>query len=85
MDNMVVHGHIQNGTVVAEGVLSLPDGTKVTITVCPASPRDGETMSTDKRSRYLAAFAQIDAVANENPGDSFSGSDHDQALYGDCG
>ena len=80
---MVVQGHFQNGVVIPEGILSLPDGTAVTIMVHAASQPNKETMSADDRDRYLNALAKIDAVANENPGDTFSGSDHDRALYGE--
>jgi hypothetical protein len=38
-------------------------------------------MTDEERRRYLEALAEIDAVENENPGDTFSGADHDQILY----
>lgn len=82
---MEIHGHIHNGVVVPDDVLSLPEGTEVTILVRNISSTNGEAMSTDERARYLDALARIDAVANENPGDAFSGSDHDQVLYGNRG
>jgi len=80
---MVIHGQILNGAVVPEGELSLPEGTKVTILVRAETPPINGAMPPNKQARYLDALAKIDAVANENPSDNFSGADHDQALYGD--
>lgn len=76
-------GHIENGVVVPHDNIPLPDGTEVTITVRAESQPGGETMSDDARKRYLAALERVDAVANENPGDTFYGADHDRALYGE--
>ena len=67
---MVIHGHIHNGVVVPEGNLSLPDGTEVTILVRSGSDLTGDKMSPDQQSRYRDALAEIDAVVNENPGDT---------------
>ncbi len=39
-------------------------------------------MSQEQKERLQAALARIDALPNENPGDKFSGSDHDRQLYG---
>jgi hypothetical protein len=40
------------------------------------------TMSEEQLRRYRAALANIDAVEDENPGDTFCGADHDRVLYG---
>jgi len=85
---MVIHGQIQNGIVVPEGVIPLPDGTKVTITVnaeaqAARAQAASVIMSPERQIRYADALQQIDAVASENPDDSLSGKNHDQALYGD--
>ncbi len=79
---MVIQGHIQNGVVVPTDALTLPNGTEVTIMVPGSFPAPPGTMSDEQKSRYHKALAKIDSVPNENPGDSFSGVDHDQALYG---
>jgi hypothetical protein len=79
---MVVQGHIQNGLVVPHGNISAPNGTEVTITVHDSRPA-ADTMSDEEQMQYLATLATIDSAANENPGDSFRGADHDRALYGD--
>jgi hypothetical protein len=78
---MEIQGHFQNGMIVPHDGLSLPDGTEVTITVRYGDPR-GSMMSPAELERYLAAMARLDAVTNENPGDTFSGADHDRELYG---
>ncbi len=84
---MVIQGHIQNGVVIPGETLALPNGTEVTILVrtnsnAAKAPAANGCMDYEKRARYLSALEKIDAVPNENPGDSFSGADHDQALYG---
>ncbi len=78
---MEIQGHYQNGLIVPHDGVSLPDGTEVKIIVRDP-PNRRRVMTEEERSRYLAALADIDAVPNENPGDTFSGADHDQALYG---
>ena len=84
---MIIHGHIANGQIVPHSSIALPDGAAVTIVVrderAHGDSRLCDPMSSEHRSKYLAALARIDSVANENPGDSFRGADHDLALYGD--
>jgi predicted DNA-binding antitoxin AbrB/MazE fold protein len=79
---MEIQGHYQNGMIVPNSHLSLPEGTEVTIVVREAAPRNRTFMTEEERRRFLAALAEIDAVPNENPGDTFSGRDHDKVLYG---
>lgn len=80
---MEIQGHYENGVIVPHHGLSLPNGTEVTIVVQqPTQPRKIVLMTPEERQRYLEALARIDAVPDENPGDTFSGADHDQALYG---
>jgi len=80
---MEIQGHIHNGVAVPDDAVALPNGAKVII-VLP-EPVGAGSMSSGDKSRYLDGLARIDAIANENPGDVFSGADHDQALYGDRG
>jgi hypothetical protein len=39
-------------------------------------------MSDEERRRILEIMDRIAAMPDENPGDTFSGADHDKALYG---
>ena len=81
---MEISGHYQNGVVIPDSGISLPDGTKVIISVCATDARPKRDKMTDEElRRYREALARIDAVPDENPGDTFSGADHDRALYGD--
>jgi predicted DNA-binding antitoxin AbrB/MazE fold protein len=81
---MEINGHYENGVIIPDNDISWPDGTKVTISVRAANARnDRDKMSDEERHRYLEALARIDAVPDENPSDTFSGADHDRALYGD--
>jgi hypothetical protein len=80
---MVLHGRFENGMIIPDGNISLPDGTQVTITV-RFSPRSvSDAMTEQERMRYIEALARIDGVADENPGDKFPGRDHDRVLYGE--
>ena len=79
---MEINGHIQQGIVVPDDELSLPDGTEVTIVVGNREPSGESIMSTEAQARYDSALRLLDGMPNEKPGDQFSGADHDQALYG---
>ena len=79
---MVLQGHVENGVIIPDEGISLPDGTEVVITLRDNQTKHSDAMSEMERKHYLAALDRIDAVANENPGDSFSGVDHDRVLYG---
>ena len=46
-----------------------------------AAPRD--RMTEEEYRLVRAALDEIAALPNENPGDTFSGRDHDKALYGE--
>lgn len=78
---MEIHGHFEHGVIVPHDPHSLPDGTEVTIIVPATFPASNNEMSADARAQYLAALARVDAAPNENPGDKFSGADHDRNLY----
>jgi hypothetical protein len=74
---MEVQGFIQNGLVVPDSSIALPEGAKVTIVVGEGATSPPDVMSADELARYRRALAEIDAVPNENPGDNFKGADHD--------
>lgn len=80
---MQINGHYENGMIVPHDPVSLPNGTEVTIIVNEALGQSAPKMSAKDRDRYQAALARIDALQSENPGDSFSGADHNRVLYGD--
>jgi predicted DNA-binding antitoxin AbrB/MazE fold protein len=93
-DFMVIRGRVEHGVVVLDERVSLPEGTEVTVTigagpelgeamVPEVKPRDdGDRMSDEERRRILEIMDRIAAMPDENPGDTFSGADHDKALYG---
>lgn len=69
--------------VALESGISLPDGTEVTVIV-PAAPEPvKDKMSDEERRRVLQILDRIAALPDENPGDTFSGADHDKVLYGE--
>jgi hypothetical protein len=87
---MTLHGKIHNGVVIFDDPANLPEGTPVTVLVAPSQPpgqtstaRTFDRMSEEQRIRLLAALDAIAALPNENPGDTFSGADHDKVLYGE--
>ena len=80
---MEIQGRYENGMIVPNNSLSLPDGTEVTIVVREQTEPSSDVMTTEQLHRYHEALARIDAVPDENPGDTFSGADHDRVLYGD--
>lgn len=82
---MTFHGTVHNGVVVLDGNPALPDGTEVSVVVAPAAvkPIQEGKMTEEKRRKLRAAMDELLALPNENPGDTFSGADHDKALYGE--
>jgi len=91
---MVIRGRVEHGVVVLDERVSLPEGTEVTVVVraavqssevvtAEAGPGPAaEQMSEEERRRILEIMDRIAALPDENPGDTFSGADHDKALYG---
>lgn len=78
---MTLQGTIRGGLVVLDEAVQVPDGTKVAVFV-PAQNPTGLSPA-DEVARQKAALAELLAIPNENPGDTFSGEDHDQILYGE--
>jgi hypothetical protein len=84
---MTIQGIIQNGVVVLHGDPQLPDGTPVTVVI--EQPREtphpvgANRLSDEELRRRKAILDEITALPNENPGDTFSGRDHDKVLYGE--
>ncbi|MHB8900107.1 MAG: hypothetical protein ACYC6Y_15265 [Thermoguttaceae bacterium] len=79
---MLIRGRVQNGVVVLELGASLLEGTPVTVVVRAESEPLSEPMSNEQRRRLRETRQYFEALPNENPGDNFSGADHDRVLYG---
>jgi hypothetical protein len=79
---MVIRGRIQNGVVVLDADATVPEGTEVSVVLPPAPEPANETMPEAERQRVLQIMDRIAALPDENPGDTFSGADHDRVLYG---
>jgi hypothetical protein len=84
---MTLHGTFRSGVVELEGGAALPEGTPVTVLVeqshVATPPAQGARMTEEEYRRVRAIFDEIAALPNENPGDTFSGRDHDKVLYGE--
>ena len=78
---MVIRGRIEDGVVVLNENPPLPNGTEVTVFV-RSEPANGRLAAEQRLRKRREAAARIAAVPDENPGDNFSGVDHDQVLYG---
>jgi hypothetical protein len=85
--DMTIQGVVQNGVVVLEGGAGIPDGTPVTVVVeqpqAASSRPQTDRMSDEEYRRVRAILDEIASLPNENPGDTFSGRDHDKVLYGE--
>jgi hypothetical protein len=84
---MTLNGKIQNGAIVLDAATHLPEGTPVTVWLQPQDAKSaahpGEKMTAEEHRRILAIGNRIASLPDENPGDTFSGADHDKALYGE--
>jgi hypothetical protein len=78
---MVIRGRVQNGMIALESDILLPDGTEVVVTVRTGANADVDSMSEQDRRGVREIMDRIAALPDENPGDSFSGADHDRVLY----
>jgi hypothetical protein len=79
---MTLHGIIQNGVVVLDAGTNIPEGTEVAVFV-PTTSATSDVASVAEWERRRKALAELLAIPDENPGDTFSGADHDQVLYGE--
>lgn len=80
---MVIRGRVQNGVVVLENEVSLPEGTEVTVAVRALPEVEAERLSDEEWRRIREAMDRVAALPDEAPGDTFSGRDHDKVLYGE--
>ena len=81
-DDMVIRGRIENGVVVLESDVFLPEGTEVTVVVGAAREAGSDTMSEEEHRRMIAEIERIARLPIEGKRDPFSGADHDKVLYG---
>lgn len=82
---MVIRGRIENGVIVLDDATLLPEGAEVTVVVQTSAEIAEDELSVEKQKRLRQARKRFEALPNENPGDRFSGSEHDRVLYGDDG
>ncbi len=82
---MTLQGVVHNGVVVLEPGIQVPEGAVVSVYVAPQmpTPLKRDRMTDEEKQRLLAAMDAITSLPNENPGDTFSGADHDKVLYGE--
>ncbi len=80
-----MQGVVHNGVVVFEPGCQVPEGAVVSVYVAPQVPAlpNRDRMTEEERQRLLAIVNRITSLPNENPGDTFSGADHDKVLYGE--
>jgi hypothetical protein len=78
---MTLQGTIRGGMVVLDQPVQVPDGTKVSVFV--PSPKQREMSVQEEVARQKAALAELLALPNENPGDTFSAENYKEFLYGD--
>jgi|CXWL01.1.fsa_nt_gi predicted DNA-binding antitoxin AbrB/MazE fold protein len=79
---MVIRGRIENGVVVFQPGVSLPDGTEVSVVVGDAAKGAVHKMTEEQRRHLREALKHFESLPDENPGDAFRAADHDQVLYG---
>ncbi len=83
---MVARGRVQNGVVILEEGVRLPEGMPVTVVAeavtAPDTAEQSDRMSEKEHQELIAAFDRIAALPNEGSTEPFSGRDHDRVLYG---
>ena len=78
---MTLHGHIENGAIVLDTALSLPDGAQVRVEV--VGQAIANKTSESQRERLKQLRDKVSALPVQNPLSGFSNRDHDDILYGD--
>jgi hypothetical protein len=64
-------GHIQNGFVVFDTPVSLPEGTRVTVT-----PQESKEVAVEKVPTIFERYKDIIGIASDLPGDFAENHDH---------
>ncbi len=76
---MIYHGHIENGHVVLDEPVVLPEGARVRVDV--VSDKNVETLSESGGDLLNQLRQKVSALPVRNPCDGFSNRDHDRLLY----
>jgi hypothetical protein len=83
LEQMVIPGRVHNGVIAIEGGVSLPEGLEVAVVVPAKLNAVADVLSNEERSRLQTIMDNVASLPNENPDETFSGADHDHALYGE--
>ena len=75
---MIYHGHIENGHVVLDEPVALPDGAAVTVELRTAAGSVGKEQSPNSKTR--AGLMKFAGIAKDLPQDAARNLDH--YLYG---
>jgi hypothetical protein len=73
---MVYMGHVENGAIVLDEPVELPDGTVVKVELAGEAP----TADTDSGPSFTQRFAEVLGKAQSLPEDA--AANHDHYLYG---
>lgn len=76
---MSLEGHIENGVVVFNEPVSLPDGTPVRVEVVPAVSHEGQGMA-ERTGHFLNHYKDVIGTVTDLPADA--ALNHDHYLYG---
>lgn len=76
---MTLEGRIENGVVVFNEPVSLPDGTPVRVQVVAATPPRGQNAAT-RSGHFLNHYKSVIGTVDDLPADA--ALNHDHYLYG---
>lgn len=82
-EGMLIRGRVHNGVVSFPSDVSLPEGLEVTVVVPTSSESSESNLSEQDLGRIRKMMDDIASLPDENPGDAFSGAEHDKVLYGE--
>lgn len=78
---MIARGRVQNGVVVLDANVQLPEGALVRVETESAVP-PMQPLSDLHRLERLRIIDRVASLPIEGATEPFNGSDHDQVLYG---
>ena len=56
---MVAHGHVQNGVVVLDDGVRLPEGERVTVVASDTAPEQGHDVADERREAALSLIGML--------------------------